>query len=118
VQIPSLNERREDIIPLAKHFLYEFSKKFGKKFTRISDRAKSILIEYQWTGNVRELKNLIERGALTGKGPELTTHDLGIAVVHKDEIPTHIKSETGFLPYTTDRHRSFLSSRILGKTLH
>jgi len=98
VQIPSLNERREDIIPLAKHFLYEFSKKFGKKFTRISARAESVLIEYQWTGNVRELKNLIERGALTGKGPELTIHDLGIAVVNKDEIPEHIKSETGFPP--------------------
>ena len=98
VQIPSLNERREDIIPLAKHFLYEFGKKFGKKFTRISARAESVLIEYQWTGNVRELKNLIERGALTGKGPELTIHDLGIAVVHKDEIPEHIKSETGFPP--------------------
>ena len=98
VQIPSLNERREDIIPLAKHFLYEFSKKFGKKFTRISARAESVLIEYQWTGNVRELKNLIERGALTGKGPELTIHDLGIAVVNKDEIPEHIKNETGFPP--------------------
>jgi len=98
VQIPSLNERREDIIPLAKHFLYEFSKKFGKKFTRISARAESVLIEYQWTGNVRELKNLIERGALTGKGPELTIHDLGIAVVHKDEVPEHVKSETGFPP--------------------
>jgi two-component system response regulator AtoC len=98
VQIPSLNERREDIIPLAKHFLYEFAKKFGKKFTRISAQAESVLIEYQWSGNVRELKNLIERGALTGKGPELTIHDLGIAAINKGEVPEHVKSETGFSP--------------------
>ena len=98
VQIPSLNERREDIIPLAKHFLYEFGKKFGKKFTRISARAERGLIEYQWTGNVRELKNLIERGTLIGRGPELTIHDLGIAMVHKDEVPEHVKSEIGYSP--------------------
>jgi len=98
VQIPSLNERREDVIPLAKHFLYEFGKKFGKKFTRISARAERGLIEYQWTGNVRELKNLIERGTLIGRGPELTIHDLGIAMVHKDEVPEHVKSEIGYSP--------------------
>jgi DNA-binding NtrC family response regulator len=98
VQIPSLNERREDIIPLAKHFLYEFGKKFGKKFTRISARAERVLIEYQWMGNVRELKNLIERGTLIGRGPELTIHDLGIAMVHKDEVPEHVKSEIGYSP--------------------
>ena len=98
VQIPSLNERREDIIPLAKHFLYEFGKKFGKKFTRISARAERVLIEYQWTGNVRELKNLIERGTLIGRGPELTIHDLGIAMVHKDEVTEHVKSEIGYSP--------------------
>jgi len=98
VQIPSLNERREDIIPLAKHFLYEFGKKFGKKFTRISPQAESVLIEYQWTGNVRELRNLVERGTLTGRGPELTIHDLGIAAVNKDEIPEHVKSEIGYSP--------------------
>jgi transcriptional regulator with PAS, ATPase and Fis domain len=78
VQIPSLNERREDIIPLAKHFMYEFSKKFKKKFTGISQRAVDGLVAYNWTGNVRELKNLIERGVLTGMGPELTLKDLGL----------------------------------------
>ncbi|MBW2004348.1 MAG: sigma-54-dependent Fis family transcriptional regulator [Deltaproteobacteria bacterium] len=98
VQIPSLNERCDDIIPLAKHFLYEFSKKFSKKFTGISSQAESSLMARRWTGNVRELKNLIERGVLTGTGPELTIHDLGIAVVNKNEVPEHAKSETGFPP--------------------
>jgi len=78
VEVPSLNERREDIIPLAKHFLVEFSKKFGKTFTRFSSQAEGILTSHRWTGNVRELRNFIERGALVGKGPELMPQDLGI----------------------------------------
>ena len=78
VQIPSLNERRDDIMPLAKHFLYEFSRKFGKKFTGLSPDAERALVAYEWVGNVRELKNLMERGVLTGKGPELALRDLGI----------------------------------------
>jgi DNA-binding NtrC family response regulator len=78
VQIPSLNERRQDIIPLAKHFLLEFSRKFEKEFTGISRDAEMALTEHNWTGNIRELKNLIERAVLIGRGPELSARDIGI----------------------------------------
>ena len=78
VEVPSLNERREDIIPLAEHFLVEFSKKFGKTFTGLSPEAVDVLTSHRWTGNVRELRNFIERGVLVGRGPELTSQDLGI----------------------------------------
>ena len=78
VQVPSLNERPGDIIPLAKHFLVEFSRKFGKKFTAISSEAETVLKQYDWIGNVRELKNIIERGVLVGDGPELSLQDLGL----------------------------------------
>jgi DNA-binding NtrC family response regulator len=85
VQIPSLNERPEDIIPLAKHFLYEFSNKFGKSFTGITPEAESALMSYRWTGNIRELRNLIERAVLTGEGPELKPRDLGIEAIKEGE---------------------------------
>jgi len=78
MRVPSLNERPEDIIPLAKHFLLEFSQQFGNLFTAISPEAEKALKIHRWRGNVRELKNLIERGALAGKGPELTPRDLGL----------------------------------------
>ncbi|MBW2011263.1 MAG: sigma-54-dependent Fis family transcriptional regulator, partial [Deltaproteobacteria bacterium] len=80
VEVPSLNERREDIIPIARHFLVEFSKKFGKSFIAISSEAEIALREFDWKGNVRELKNLIERAVLIAKGPELTLEDLSIQV--------------------------------------
>ena len=77
VEIPSLNERSEDILPMVKHFLYEFNRKFNKDIKKISPEARQMLMSHNWTGNVRELKNLIERGVLTGKGPVLTVQDLG-----------------------------------------
>jgi len=78
VQVPSLNQRPNDIVPLAKYFLQEFSDKFGKKFTSISREAEQALLAHNWTGNVRELKNLIEGAVLTGKGPQLTAQQLGL----------------------------------------
>jgi DNA-binding NtrC family response regulator len=78
VEIPSLNERREDIVPMAKHFLYEYKCKFNKDIKCMSPETEKMLLEYKWTGNVRELKNMIERGVLTAKGPELQPRDLGI----------------------------------------
>ena len=98
VQIPSLNERPDDIIPLAKHFLHEFSKKFGRAFTGITPEAQDALKSYRWTGNVRELRNLIERGALTGQGPELTPRDLGIEEIRDSEASEQKKAHMGFPP--------------------
>ena len=96
VQVPSLNERPDDILPLAKHFLLEFSHKFDKAFTGISPQADRALVEYRWTGNVRELKNFIERAALIGKGPKLQVEDLGIKGVHKTETLKESGTELTF----------------------
>ncbi|MDY6854502.1 MAG: sigma-54 dependent transcriptional regulator [Thermodesulfobacteriota bacterium] len=78
VTLPSLNERHEDIIPLAKYFLNEFNKKFKKKFKGISKEAQIGLLGHYWMGNVRELKNIIERGSLIGQGPQLKLEDIGM----------------------------------------
>jgi DNA-binding NtrC family response regulator len=102
VQIPSLNERPEDIIPLAKHFLYEFSKKFGKSFTGITPEAENALMLYRWTGNVRELRNLIERGVLTGEGPDLKPRDLGIKGIEEDETSKRKTDQIGLPPISPD----------------
>ncbi len=61
IRVPSLRERKEDIPLLARHFVKEFSQKYGKKVKDISPQALKILMDYHWPGNVRELKNLMER---------------------------------------------------------
>jgi DNA-binding NtrC family response regulator len=78
VEIPSLNERRDDIVPLAKHFLVAFNTKFEKKLAGLASEAEKALLTHNWTGNVRELKNLMERGVLIAKGTRLTRQDLGL----------------------------------------
>ena len=98
VKVPSLNERPDDILPIARHFLYEFANKFNKTFTGISNRAESALKECPWAGNIRELKNFIERGVLIGKGPELKLKDLGIGGQYETEAPKQVESKEAFPP--------------------
>lgn len=78
VQIPSLNDRPDDILLLARHFMFEFSRKFEKTFNNLSFQAEKALRMHKWTGHVRELKNMIERGVLIGSGPQLDAADLGL----------------------------------------
>ena len=61
VTVPPLAERRSDIIPLALVFMHRFNQKFGKNFRRIDLQAENMLIEHSWRGNIRELKNAVER---------------------------------------------------------
>jgi two-component system response regulator AtoC len=61
IVIPSLRERADDILLLARYYVDEFNKKFMKKVNGFSRDAEPILKNYTWPGNVRELKNIIER---------------------------------------------------------
>ena len=97
VQVPSLNQRPSDIIPLAKYFLQEFSNKFGKKFTSISRETEQALLSHNWTGNVRELKNLIEGSVLIGKGEQLTPQQLGLEAPGRHAEPPAADFESGAL---------------------
>ncbi len=76
VAVPALRERREDILPIARHFLVEFSKKFGRAVAGFSREAEEALLAHSWEGNVRELRNVVERAVLTGKGSEVAAADL------------------------------------------
>ncbi|HUA99853.1 MAG TPA: sigma-54 dependent transcriptional regulator [Terracidiphilus sp.] len=59
--VPPLRERRQDIPPLAREFLSEFGRQYGRPRMEIAEDALEALSEYRWPGNVRELKNVIER---------------------------------------------------------
>lgn len=78
VKVPSLKERPDDIMPLAKYFLVKFSSKFGKDLIGFSPEAQRSLMNHGWEGNVRELKNLVEKAVLTSKRKEITVEDLGM----------------------------------------
>jgi two-component system response regulator AtoC len=78
--IPALNDRNDDILPLAKHFLVEYNKKFNKNISGISKEAAHLLINHCFSGNVRELKNIIERATLIASGQMIEASDLGLGM--------------------------------------
>jgi len=64
ITIPPLRERREDILPLARHFIQHYNRKFKREIIGLSPEAEQLLLAYDWPGNVRELRNAIERAMI------------------------------------------------------
>lgn len=102
IEVPSLNDRRDDILPIAKHFLLEFNHKFGRSFTRFSTETEDALVRFRYTGNVRELKNLIERQALLSNGPEMTIPEICNLNSDLPQVANHDDASSLLPPLTPD----------------
>ena len=85
IEVPTLRDRLEDIPLLAAHFLILYSERFGKKFSGLSDSAVRKLTDYGWPGNIRELKNLMERVALLEDGEVLEPQQIPLGSAISDE---------------------------------
>ena len=71
IRVPSLRERREDILPMARRFLTFFARVVGRPVPELSPDAARVLVDYAWPGNVRELRNTIERAVILWPSPVL-----------------------------------------------
>jgi two-component system response regulator AtoC len=71
IRLPPLRERPEDILPLANHFLRYLSARIGRGDARFTPAVEQMLQSYRYPGNVRELKNLVERAVILSSGPEI-----------------------------------------------
>jgi two-component system, NtrC family, response regulator AtoC len=78
--LPSLRERKEDVLPLVDFFLAHYNKKFRKSIQGISEDTRRLLVNYDWPGNVRELKNALERAMILEEGNLLKPDDLPFSV--------------------------------------
>jgi DNA-binding NtrC family response regulator len=78
IYIPPLRERKEDILVLSKHFLTIYNKQFNKHFQEISSECAEVLLNYEWPGNIRELKNMLERVVLLENGDMLLPEHLPV----------------------------------------
>ena len=76
IHVPPLRQRREDIPLLAQTFLQEFNRERGKAIEGFSDEVLDLFDTYGWSGNVRELRNVVERAVLFCQGPRITLEEL------------------------------------------
>jgi len=76
VHVPPLRDRREDVPPLASHFITKYNRELGKNCPGLTDRAMGALMAYAWRGNVRELENVIERALIFSDGRLIDESDL------------------------------------------
>jgi formate hydrogenlyase transcriptional activator len=84
VRMPPLRERRDDIPLLVRHFVQEFSRRMNRSIETIPSETMSMLVRYDWPGNIRELQNVIERAVIVSAGPVLK--------VQMDDLRTRIPS--------------------------
>jgi len=78
INLPTLKERKSDILPIAYFFLNQHSKNIGKKITGFDNEAANQLMEFNWPGNVRQLKNAIERAVILCDKDKITLKELPI----------------------------------------
>ena len=96
LHLPPLRERREDILPLAEQFLGKYNRKYGLSRT-LSEEMRQGLLAYSWPGNIRELRNIIERYAISGRmaiqsaaaDPSAAPAPGGLDLSLDDETPLH-----------------------------
>ena len=78
LRVPPLRDRRDDIVPLAEHFLGRFRGEFRRPGVALTDAAREALLAYHWPGNVRELRNVIERATMLSASGSIGPDDLDL----------------------------------------
>ncbi len=112
IEIPPLRERGEDSLLLARHFLGQFTRRYGLPQATLTREAEALIFEYPWPGNVRELAHVIERAVLLHGGSTLDAQHLGLAVAKakallavKSEAPVRVNfSHGGIVLDDVERH--------------
>ena len=95
IRIPPLRERPDDVPVLCDYYLKYFNRKFGRKVTGISPEFMEALKRYSWKGNVRELRNVMERCVLFSSGSFLTGKETGISI---PAVPEERSESVGSFP--------------------
>lgn len=119
IKIPPLRERKEDIEPLLKYFLSYFNEQTGKRFKGISDEALKLFLKYDFPGNVRELKNIVEKIAILEDGEYVLPEHLPAELLGEqaDESKQVLKSfeqitMVGLTTYIEDIEKSIILNAL------
>jgi len=108
VKIPPLRERKEDIDVLAKHFVEKYSRENNRRVTGVSEDALEVLYNYSWPGNIRELRNVIERAVVLSG-----TEKIGVS-----ELPEKVRAYDGSRSVKTLKDRlDYYEEKIIKDSL-
>jgi len=83
LDLPPLKDRREDILPLAEHFLKKYAEENSKDIKSFSPEVVEFMLNHPWSGNVRELENMVERGVILSKDNTITLAELPQDMIHQ-----------------------------------
>ena len=86
IDIPPIRQRKEDIEPLARYFIRKYTREFNKTEMDIDIGALDYMHQYDWPGNVREIRNCIERAVLLAEGDVIREHDISIAHPSSNDV--------------------------------
>lgn len=115
VYIPPLRERKEDIIPLTNHFIFQYDKKFRKSIKGLDKETEKLFQEYDWPGNVRELKNAVERAMIFEENSIITTKYLPIQINRATPMPETSLEQTNEHSLSLHEMEKKLLIKALGK---
>ncbi len=109
IELPSLKERKDDIPLLALHFMSVNAEKIGKKVDSMSKEYLDLLQQHQWPGNIRELKNVIERSVILAEGNELKPETLPKEFLQAEHQPAAMVESNGNGGYDSDHFEDLKS---------
>ncbi|MHB8336810.1 MAG: sigma-54 interaction domain-containing protein [Ignavibacteriaceae bacterium] len=127
LELPPLRNRPEDIFLLADHFISEFNSQFNKNIKAIERSAREFISHYPWPGNIRELRNAIERAVLLGEGSTIKLKDFSNLLfvdlvksgVPKEEInmlPQFIRLDLNYMNTGLKKISIIYAKEVLSKT--
>ena len=112
IYLPPLRERKEDIPLLVGHYLEKYNQVFRKKIEGLSKQALEHLMQYDWPGNIRELKNVIERLAALKDDGIITPKDLPFDIFVKGSLAKHCNDAGGLREASKDFERRYIAAML------
>lgn len=113
LHIPALRERKEDILPLAKRFLEQYARQYGRQVQAFSPEAARRLLEHPWYGNIRELQHTVEKAVILSDSDELRGDMLQLTSTASGPEPVAGNAETKVPFHTLDEMERSMVKRAI-----
>ncbi len=112
LELPPARKREGDTLLLAEHFIKEFNTQFGKSIKKIDNEAKDFIINYPWPGNVREIRNAMERAVLLTEETTIRFKDISHILTSNSRVPLEKTEELTYLPHQIKLDLNFTQTKI------